>query len=116
MTAQQGPIICRCIWHGVRCEKEATQEDGLCDWCGVRTPEDMRDNPFAIWHDGQFQGLGGGSVTGYNHQAGWGPIPEGVRPTACWMEPTDLQRINRSAINRPSGGLDPDGGFTGRQV
>jgi hypothetical protein len=31
-------------------------------------------------------GLAGGTVTGYNHQAGWGPIPDDVRPTACWME------------------------------
>jgi hypothetical protein len=22
---------------------------------------------------------------GYNHQAGWAPIPDDVRPTACWL-------------------------------
>jgi hypothetical protein len=43
--------------------------------------------PFAEWSvDGEYLGLAGGTVTGYNHQAGWGPIPESVRPTACWME------------------------------
>ncbi len=72
---------CRCIWQNVRCDKEATQEDGLCDWCGVRWPEDMKGNPF--WDDRH--GLAGGTVTGYNHQAGWDPIPDDVRPTACWM-------------------------------
>ena len=78
---------CQCVWHGVPCAKEATQEDGLCDWCGVRRPEDMRDNPFANWSPtGEFLGLGGGTVTGYNHQAGWPGIPADVRPTACWME------------------------------
>jgi hypothetical protein len=77
---------CICVWHGVRCEKPATQEDRLCDWCGVRRPEDMRGNEFAEFSaDGQYLGLNGGTITGYNHQAGWGPIPAEVRPTACWM-------------------------------
>jgi hypothetical protein len=79
-------VKCRCVWNHVPCEKLATQEDGLCDWCGTRRAEDLRDNPFAIFGpDGQFQGLGGGAVTGYNHQAGWGDIPDTVRPTACWF-------------------------------
>ena len=77
---------CRCIWQTVRCTKDATQEDGCCDWCGSRNPEDMRDNPFAQWSaDGAYLGLAGGTVTGYIHQAGWGDIPDDVRPTACWM-------------------------------
>lgn len=80
-------VLCRCVWRGVPCAKMATQEDGLCDWCGVRRPDDMRNNPFAMWSpDGEYLGLGGGATTGYNHQAGWGPIPSDVRPTACWME------------------------------
>lgn len=81
-------IRCRCVWHGVACDKEATQEDGLCDWCGIRRPEDMRDNPFALWSENgqEYLGLAGGTVTGYNHQAGWHDIPADVRPTACWME------------------------------
>ena len=82
---------CRCIWHGVPCAKPATQEDGLCDWCGDRRPEDMRSNEFAQWSPtGEYLGLAGGTVTGYNHQAGWGPIPSDVRPTACWMEPRPI--------------------------
>lgn len=81
------PFQCRCVWHGVRCEKDSTQEDGLCDWCGVRRPEDMEGNPFANFNaDGEYTSLSGGTVTGYNHQAGWGVIPDSVRPTACWME------------------------------
>lgn len=87
-TQNAEPIVlrCRCVWHGVACAKEATQEDGFCDWCGERRPEDLRDNPFAMWSpEGEFLGLGGGTVTGYNHQAGWDPIPDDVRPTACWM-------------------------------
>ena len=79
---------CRCVWHGVHCDKTATQEDGLCDWCGTRTPEMLRDNPNAMWGIDDpdcFIGLGGGTESGYNHQAGWGPIPSSVRPTACWM-------------------------------
>lgn len=81
-------VACRCVWRGVPCAKEATQEDGLCDWCGVRRPEDMHNNPYAIFDPitGSYMGLGGGTVTGYNHQAGWPPIPDTVRPTACWME------------------------------
>ena len=81
-------VPCRCVWQGVACAKEATQEDGLCDWCGVRRLEDLRDNPFALVDPltDEVLGLGGGSVTGYNHQAGWDPIPDTVRPTACWME------------------------------
>jgi hypothetical protein len=79
-------ILCRCVWHDIVCEKRATQEDGLCDWCGVRRPEDMCDNPYALWGtNGKYLGLAGGTITGYNHQAGWGPIPDSVRPTACWL-------------------------------
>lgn len=78
--------LCRCVWQKVHCDKEATQEDGLCDWCGPRRPEDLRDNPFAQWGpDGEYLGLAGGTVTGYNHQSGWGLIPDDVRPTACWI-------------------------------
>jgi hypothetical protein len=79
-------IPCRCVWQGARCPKPATQEDGLCDWCGVRTEDDLRDNPFAQWdRDGKFLGLAGGTVTGYVHQAGMAGISSDVRPTACWF-------------------------------
>jgi len=81
-------VRCRCVWHGVQCDKEATQEDGLCDWCGSRRPEQLRESENAIIDPitGEYLGLAGGTVTGYNHQAGWGPIPDDVRPSACWME------------------------------
>ena len=79
-------IPCRCVWHGVPCDATATQEDGLCDWCGERRPGDLMDNPYAVFGpDGTFRGLGGGDNTPYNHQAGWNPIPATVRPTACWI-------------------------------
>ncbi len=91
-TPEGTQIACRCIWHGVQCRAAATQEDGLCDWCGVRRPEDLRDSPNAIWSStGEYLGLADGTVTGYNHQAGWGDIPDNVRPTACWMETEDLR-------------------------
>lgn len=77
-------IRCRCIWADVRCPNAATQEDGLCDWCGTRRVEDMRSNPNAMWSPltGEYLGLGG---AGEAHQAGIGPIPDSIRPTACWM-------------------------------
>lgn len=89
-TDAEFAVACLCVWFGVPCAKPATQEDGYCDWCGTRRAEDMRGNPFAIWSpDDEYLGLGGGTVTGYNHQAGWDGIPESVRPTACWMERND---------------------------
>jgi hypothetical protein len=79
---------CRCTWRGVPCAAAATQEDGLCDWCGVRRPEQMRDNPFAMFGpNSEYLGLGGGSVTPYNHQAGRSGIPDDAIPSACWAVP-----------------------------
>ena len=77
---------CRCVWQGVQCEADATQEDGKCDWCGERTEEQLRASDAAIIApDGTFLGLGGGAVTPYNHQAGRGPIPADKVPSACWI-------------------------------
>ena len=91
-----GPVVrCRCVWQGVHCPRPATQEDGLCDWCGPRRPEDMRNNPLAMWGPaGEYLGLGGGGPNPYEHQAGQAGIPAEVRPTACWME---------SPASRPEG-------------
>ncbi len=86
------PLTCRCTWHGVRCPRPASQEDGLCDWCGTRRPEDLRGNPKALWDPttGESLGLGGGwgpdDDPPYEHQAGTAGISPDVRPTACWME------------------------------
>jgi hypothetical protein len=97
-------IRCRCIWQNVRCEKGATQEDGLCDWCGTRRPEDLRDNPFAMFdQEGAFLGLAGGTVTGYNHQAGWDGIPDDVRPTACWFPDSGRLFTKTQPIKGPLG-------------
>lgn len=77
-------VQCRCVWLDERCPNDATQEDGLCDWCGTRNAEQMRDNPNAvIGPEGEFLGLGG---RGELHDApladrlGYGP------PKACWYD------------------------------
>lgn len=71
-------IRCRCVWAGGQCSARATQEDGLCDWCGTRRPEDLKDNPNAMWDpvNGEYLGLGG---RGYDH------VDPDLRPDACWM-------------------------------
>src|SRR5262245_36395133 len=69
-------VRCRCVW-GERCPNTATQEDGLCDWCGERRPEDLVGNPNAlISPDGEFMGLGG---RGESH------VDTSRTPDACWM-------------------------------
>lgn len=80
-------VQCRCIWIGERCPNDATQEDGLCDWCaapGARSDEQILENPKAlVTPDGELHGLGGG---GELHDApladrlGYGP------PKACWYD------------------------------
>lgn len=74
-------IQCRCVW-GERCPNPATQEDGLCDWCGVRSPEQLHANPKALWDpvNGKFLGLGGG---GELH------VDPTRTPDACWMPNSD---------------------------
>lgn len=69
---------CRCHWDGEQCPNDATQEDGLCDWCGTRRVEDLRDNPKAMFSpiSGEYLGLGGG---GERH------VNPDLRPDACWM-------------------------------
>lgn len=70
---------CACVWNDERCPNDATQEDGLCDWCGKRRPEDLRSNPKAIWDltTGEFLALGGG---GERH------VNPTLQPDACWMD------------------------------
>lgn len=70
----------------MRCPNDATQEDGLCDWCGTRRPEQMRDNPKAMWDaDGTYLGLGGrGELHDFPlTQDANGRTPEG-KAAACW--------------------------------
>lgn len=70
-------LRCRCVWNDARCPNNATKEDGLCDWCGTRRPEDLRDNPKAMFGpDGKYLGLGGG---GELH------VDPTQTPDACWM-------------------------------
>ncbi len=72
-------LRCRCVWNSERCPHPATQEDGFCDWCGVRTPEQLMSNPNVLLSPtGEFLGLGGG---GYAH------VDPDRTPDACWMEP-----------------------------
>lgn len=83
-------LRCRCIWRGERCENRATQEDGLCNWCGNgRTPEQMRDDPKAlIGPNGEFYGIGGG---GQLHDTD--PAKPASTP-ACWYEASDRTVLN----------------------
>ena len=62
-----GMFQCRCIVDGWdRCSNDATQEDGLCDWCGSRTSEQLRTHPKAMFgtpgteYEDHFLGVGGG--------------------------------------------------------
>lgn len=85
-SARAFKLACRCVWQGVPCDADATQEDGKCDWCGERTTEQLRASPFVILDlDGNVLGLGGGAETPFNHQAGRGPIPVDKVPSACWL-------------------------------
>lgn len=59
LAATKGRLRCRCLWDGSRCPNDATEEDGMCDWCGER--------PF---------GMGGG---GQRH------VNANVSPDACWI-------------------------------
>lgn len=81
---------CRCVWRGVPCGAPATQEDGLCDWCGTRTAEQVARSPHAVVAADGKATLGGGSATPYNHQAGRSGIPADARPSACWMDAAAL--------------------------
>jgi hypothetical protein len=71
-------VRCRCVWVDARCPNPATQEDGLCDWCGTRRPEQLRDNPNAIFDltTGEYLALGGGPET---------HVDPNRSPDACWM-------------------------------
>lgn len=73
---------CGCSWRGERCENRATQEDGLCNWCGNgRTPEQMTNDPKAfIGPDGTFYGISG---VGQLHDSRPGS------PGACWYPDSD---------------------------
>lgn len=69
---------CRCVWAGKRCPNDASQEDGLCDWCGDRTADQQERSPLAIRHPvtGEVLGLAGGSQA---------HVDSTRRPDACWM-------------------------------
>lgn len=72
-------LRCRCVWRGERCTNKATEEDGLCNWCGNgRSVERLREDPNAlIGPDGEVLGIGGG---GQLHDSRY----PGEIPAACW--------------------------------
>lgn len=71
-------LRCHCVWLDERCPNPATQEDGLCDWCGERRPDQLQSNPKALLDPltGDFMALGG---------AGEAHVNPTVSPDACWM-------------------------------
>lgn len=87
MSSEQGRVSsqCGCVWRGERCLNRATQEDGLCNWCGNgRTPEQMRDDPKAlIALEGTFMGIGGGGQLHDYDQA------KPASTAACWYPESD---------------------------
>lgn len=76
---------CRCVWLGERCPNDATQEDGLCDWCaplGARTTRQLMANPKAcISPQGEYTGLGG---AGELHDYPFAGLHPDAPATACW--------------------------------
>lgn len=58
---------CSCVWRGERCPDLATQEDGLCDWCG--------NHDTCADHDGPHVDVGPGQLL-----------------QACWVDRQELVR------------------------
>lgn len=81
---------CACVWLDERCPNSATQEDGLCDWCGTRRMEDLRSNPNALIDPltNEVTMLGGRGEAHVNPDA---------RPDACWM-PNSRRQVVRTPI------------------
>lgn len=78
-------LRCACVWRGERCENRATQEDGLCNWCGNgREPEQMMDDPKAlVLPDGTFMGISGaGQLHDYDQS-------KPASTAACWYPDSD---------------------------
>lgn len=106
-------IPCRCHWNpygpttghtSERCHNNATQEDGLCDWCAsddARTEDQLRANPKAlVMPDGEYAGIGG---AGEFHDARYTdtvPPKPYKMPTACWYPDSDRVLADDSLISR----------------
>jgi hypothetical protein len=88
-------LRCRCEWRGERCTNQATQEDGLCNWCGNgRTIEQQRDDPKAVTGpNGEFYGISG---AGQLHDSRY----PGEQPAACWYPNSGRQVLNDYAIEK----------------
>ena len=76
---------CGCVWRNERCENRATQEDGLCNWCGNgRTHAQMRDDPKAyLGPDGEFLGISGKNQFHDYDQS------RPASTSACWYPDSD---------------------------
>jgi hypothetical protein len=82
---EPGALQCRCLWRGERCTNQATQEDGLCNWCGEnRTEHSLRKDPAAhIGPDGTYFGLSGrGQTHDYD-------VNKPASTAACWYPNAD---------------------------
>jgi hypothetical protein len=77
---------CRCVWRGERCENQATEEDGLCNWCGNgRTERRLRRDPKAVTDPGgKFYGISG---AGQLHDSD--PSKPAASTPACWYPDSD---------------------------
>lgn len=93
-------LQCACVWLDKRCPNDATQEDGLCDWCGVRRDEDLRSNPKVLINpDGNVMGLGG---------AGEAHLDINHTPDACWMPNSGRQVVQPPITPIPSSSESPE--------
>ena len=91
-------FLCCCVWRDEQCPNAATQEDGLCDWCGDRTEDQYRTNPKALISPitGEYLGLGG---AGELHDSRPGS------PGACWY-PDSGRILSAVVAHRFVGGAE----------
>lgn len=80
-------LRCRCVWRGERCENQATEEDGLCNWCcnTTRSLHRLRQDPRAIIISDTEVAIGGG---GQLHDSRPGS------PGACWYPDSDREVLS----------------------
>lgn len=83
-------LRCRCVWRGERCENQATEEDGLCNWCcrTQRSISRLRQDPRAIVLSDTEVSIGG---AGQTHDS---DANKPASTAACWYPDSDRVVIN----------------------